>query len=235
MAAWLVTGGATGLGRAIALRAAALGARVAVNYRRSQEAAKLTAAEIGGIAIPGDVATDAARIVDEAAAALGRLDVLVNNAGTTVHVPFGDLDGISAADWDRIMAVNVRAAFLAARAAARHHVRAILNVASVAGLDPRGSSLPYSVSKAAVIHLTRGLAVALAPAVRVNAVAPGWLDTGWWEGHGSIAERRQRSVRNSLLGHVPTVEDTAAAAVSLCENESITGQVLVVDAGARLR
>jgi 3-oxoacyl-[acyl-carrier protein] reductase len=227
---WLVTGGGTGLGRAIAVAAARGGARVAVNYRRSRDAAEATAAEIGGLAIQGDVATDAVRIVEDAAAALGGLDVLVNNAGTTVHVPFRDLAGIAEADWDRIMAVNVRAAFLASRAAAGHGAKAILNVASVAGLHPRGSSLAYSVSKAALIHLTRGLAVALAPATRVNAVAPGWLDTPWWQGRGDI----ERARGATLLGHVPSVADTAMAAIFLCLNESITGQVLPVDSGANL-
>ncbi|HVB11469.1 MAG TPA: SDR family NAD(P)-dependent oxidoreductase [Bacillota bacterium] len=227
---WLVTGGGTGLGRAIAVMASRQGARVAVNYSRSREAAESTAAEIGGVAIQGDVATDAARVVEEAAATLGGLDVLVNNAGTTVHVPFRDLDGISESDWDRIMAVNVRAAFVACRAAAKHGVRAILNVASVAGLHPRGSSLPYSVSKAALIHLTMGLAVALAPHTRVNAIAPGYLDTGWWRGRGDP----ERAGRATLLGHVPTLADTATAAVSLILNESVTGQILTVDAGANL-
>ncbi len=228
--AWLVTGGGTGLGREIARQAAAGGARVAVNYSRSRETAEATAREIGGIAIQGDVAGEAQRVVDAAAGALGGLDVLVNNAGATVHVPFADLDGISEADWDRIMAVNVRAAFVASRAAARHGVASILNVASVAGLHPRGSSLAYSVSKAALIHLTRGLAVALAPRTRVNAVAPGWLDTPWWQGRGNI----ERASAATLLGHVPTIADTAAAAISLILNESVTGQVLPVDSGANL-
>jgi 3-oxoacyl-[acyl-carrier protein] reductase len=227
--AWLITGGGTGLGRAMAICAARSGASVAVNYSRSREAAEATAAEIGGVAIQGDVATEAARVVEAAAAALGALDVLVNNAGTTVHVPFTDLDGISEAGWDRIMAVNVRAAFVASRAAAKHGVASILNTASVAGLHPRGSSLAYSVSKAALIHLTKGLAVALAPA-RVNAIAPGWLDTPWWQGRGNI----ERASRATLLGHVPSVEDTASAAVSLIRNPSVTGQILTVDSGANL-
>jgi 3-oxoacyl-[acyl-carrier protein] reductase len=238
-AAWLVTGGGTGLGRAIALAAARGGADVAVNYSKSRAEAEATVAELQALgakaaAIQGDVATEAASVVDRAAEALGRLDVLVNNAGTTVFVPFRNLDGISEADWDRVMAVNVRASFLGSRAAAKHMTRggAICNIASIGGLRPAGSSLVYSVSKAALIHLTRGLAVALAPKVRVNCVAPGLLDTRWTAGHSR--EFIENENRNSLLGHIPTVDDTAAAAVALCLNESVTGQVLAVDSGATL-
>ncbi len=237
--AWLVTGGGTGLGRAIALLAAKGGADVAVNYSRSRAEAEQTAADIRALgvrsaAIRGDVATEAAAVVDAAAQALGRLDVLVNNAGTTVFVPFKNLDGISEADWDRVMAVNVRASFLGSRAAAKHMTQggAICNIASIGGLRPAGSSLVYSVSKAALIHLTRGLAVALAPKVRVNCVAPGLLDTRWTAGHSR--EFIENENRNSMLGHIPTVEDTAAATLALCLNESVTGQILAVDSGATL-
>ena len=237
--AWLVTGGGTGLGRAIALLAAKGGADVAVNYSRSRAEAEQTAADIRALgvrsaAIRGDVATEAAAVVDAAAQALGRLDVLVNNAGTTVFVPFKNLDGISEADWDRVMAVNVRASFLGSRAAAKHmgDGGAICNIASIGGLRPAGSSLVYSVSKAALIHLTRGLAVALAPKVRVNCVAPGLLDTRWTAGHSR--EFIENENRNSMLGHIPTVEDTAAATLALCLNESVTGQILAVDSGATL-
>ncbi len=238
--AWLVTGGGTGLGRAIAQLAARGGADVAVNYSKSKKEAEETAAEIRELgvrsaAIRGDVATEAAAVVDQAAQALGRLDVLVSNAGTTVFVPFSNLDGISESDWDRVMAVNVRAAFLGSRAAAKHMSArggAICTIASIGGLRPAGSSLVYSVSKAALIHLTRGLAVALAPKIRVNCVAPGLLDTRWTAGHSR--EFIENENRNSMLGHIPTVEDTAAAAVALCLNESVTGQVLAVDSGATL-
>lgn len=237
--AWLVTGGGTGLGREIALLAARGGADVAVNYSRSQAEAEATAAEaralgVRAAAVRGDVAAESEAVVAAAVGALGRLDVLVNNAGTTVFVPFRDLDAISEADWDRIFAVNVKAAFLCSRAAAARMPEggAILNVASVAGLRPTGSSLPYSVSKAALIHLTQGLAVALAPRVRVNGVAPGLLDTRWSAGHSR--EFIEGANRRSLLGHIPSLADTAAAAVALCLNESVTGQVLPVDSGATL-
>jgi 3-oxoacyl-[acyl-carrier protein] reductase len=237
--AWLVTGGGTGLGRAIALAAARGGADVAVNYRASRAEAEETAAAIRALGaraavVAGDVASEGEAVVARAADALGRLDVLVNNAGTTVFVPFADLAAIGEDDWDRIFAVNVKAAFLCARAAAARMREggAVLNVASVAGLRPRGSSLPYAVSKAALIHLTRCLAVALAPRVRVNAVAPGLLLTRWGRRYPPEAVEAQR--RATLLGRLATVEDTAAAAVALCCNDSLTGQVLTVDAGVTL-
>lgn len=238
--AWLITGGGTGLGREIALQAARAGADVAVNYSRSREEAEATAADaralgVRALAVRGDVAAEAEALVADAAQGLGRLDVLVNNAGRTVFVPFADLEAISEQDWDDIFAVNVRAAFLCARAAARRMSGggAILNIASIAGLRPTGSSLPYSVSKAALIHLTRGLAVALAPRVRVNALAPGLLDTRWSAGHSP--EFISRANRQSLLGHIASLADTAAAALALCRNESITGQVLTVDSGVLLQ
>lgn len=238
--AWLVTGGGTGLGREIALQAARGGADVAVNYSRSQTEAEATVTALRALgarstAVRGDVAQEAEAVVAAAVAALGRLDVLVNNAGTTVFVPFPELERLDEAAWDRIFAVNVKAPFLCSRVAARHMTAggAILNVASAAGLRPTGSSLPYSVSKAALIHLTRGLAVALAPRIRVNAVAPGLLDTRWSAGHDP--EFIAGENRHALLGHIASLADTAAAAVALCLNDSVTGQVLPVDGGASLR
>src|SRR5262249_11024186 len=133
-----------------------------------------------------DVADEAgvASGFDEIADRHGGVDVLVNNAGTTEHAPFSDLDALTGAVWDRILNVNVKGAFFCARAAAKHMRPrgggAIVNITSTAALRPQGSSLAYSVSKAALAHLTRGLAVGLGPDIRVNSIAPGGMYTRWW-------------------------------------------------------
>ncbi len=235
----LITGGGTGLGKAIALGIAREGGHVAVNYSRSKEEAEATVGELRGLgveahAVQGDVgnAEQARRIVAETVERFGRLDNLVNNAGTTVFVPFQNLDGISDDDWDRVMRINVKGPFMVSRAAAPHLKQArggILITASVAGTRPSGSSLVYSCSKAAAVMLARGLAVALAPEVRVNALAPGLLETRWIAGFGP--EQVQRSAERSLLKRIATVDDTAAIGIALLKNESVTGQVVAVDCG----
>jgi len=234
----LITGGGTGLGREIALQIGREGGHVAVNYSRSAAEAEQTVADLRALgvraeAIQGDVASspDATRIVQETVARLGRLDALVNNAGTTVFVPFQDLDGITEEAWDRIMAVNVKGAFLVSRAASKvmQPGGAIVNTTSVAGFQPSGSSLVYSCSKAALVHLTRGLAVALGPNVRVNSVAPGLLDTRWSQGFPP--ENFERYANRALLKKLPSLADTAAMAVALIKNDSVTGQTVIVDGG----
>ena len=183
----LVTGGSGDLGRAIAVALAGAGADVAVTWVGYREGASETCRQVekrgrrtAMIQLDQSDPAAIAPAVDEAAAALGRLDVLVNNAGWNAGVPFRDLEGMTVDLWDRIKDVNLRGPFLLARAAARH-LRArgagrIVNVASVAGLRPAGSSIAYAVSKAGLIHLTRCLAVALAPDVTVNCVAPGLME-----------------------------------------------------------
>jgi 3-oxoacyl-[acyl-carrier protein] reductase len=236
----LITGGGTGLGREIALRLAHEGMTLALSYSRSQVEAEQTAAEIeatGGHAaiFQADLArtADAIALVQQVGQAFGRLDLLIHNAATTRFVPFPDLDAIDEAAWDEIFAVNTRAAFFLAQAAAPLLREAgngqIITTSSIAGIRAGGSSLPYAVSKAALIHLTKCLAVALAPHVRVNSVAPGLLLTRWAEGFGE--ERLAEISQKALLKKPVDLGDTADVFVMLAKNSSITGQVIAVDAG----
>jgi 3-oxoacyl-[acyl-carrier protein] reductase len=240
----LVTGGGTGLGREISLKLAAEGMRLAISYSRSADEADETvglAREAGGqaTAIRADLASteEAARLVGDVEREYGRLDLLIHNAGTTRFIPFADLDAVTEEAWDHLMNVNARSAFFLAQAAAPIMRRTgggqIITTSSVAGLSPAGSSLPYAVSKAALIHLTKCLAVALAPDIRVNTVAPGLLMTRWVAGFSG--ERLEAMSQAALLKKPTDVPDVADAFVMLAKNESITGQVIVVDAGISLR
>jgi len=236
----LVTGGGTGLGREISLQLAGEGMKIAVGYSRSQDEAEETVGDIqsaGGtaIAIQADLAVCAehANLVDQVDAAFGRLDLLIHNAATTRFIAFEDLDTVTEAIWDEIFALNTRAAFFLSQSAAgllrRDGGGHIITTSSIAGISPGGSSIPYAVSKAALIHLTRCLAVALAPDVRVNCVAPGLLMTRWVAGFSE--ERLQHFQDAALLKKAADLEDVAAAFVMLAKNTSITGQTIVVDAG----
>lgn len=237
----LVTGGGTGLGFAISSELARRGCAVAVSYvgAREEESARAveslrsggTQAELIGADITREDQVDAmiARVVER----FGRLDLLANNAGTTVFVPMHDLDNMRPDDWDRIMTTNVKGTYLVSRSAAPHlraHGNgAIVNTASISGLRPAGSCMAYSVSKAGVIHLTRCLAVALAPTVRVNAIAPGSMATNWYP--DEIRPDYEERATQTLLKRIPTLEDIAAMAVNLLANDSMTGQTVVVDGG----
>ena len=248
----LVTGAGTGVGAATAVLLAEKGCRVAVNYRRSgEEAAEVVAAieETGGeaFAFQADVASDneARALVDAAIEKFGRLDLLVNNAGTTEFIPFDDLDAVGDDVWQRLYQVNVVGAFHCARAtvkAMRETVGAdgaeIVNVGSVAGLKATGSCIPYAASKAALHNLTVALARTFAPArIRVNAVAPGFI-TGRWleEGLGERYESTKAAFEKAMpLGAVCAPADVAVAILSLVEgSDLVTGQILACDAGMSL-
>ena len=235
----LITGGGTGLGRALALAAAGAGADVAVNYSRSATEAEETvdaAQKLGvrAVALRATVAdpAQAERLVDEAERALGPLFALVNNAGVTRGVPFADLEGVMLADWDAALGVNLVGAWQCARAAAlRMRARgegAVLNVASDSAVSLSGSSIPYVVSKAGLIALTRCLAKALHPTVRVNAIAPGWMETRWLD--LNLAQSQREWIRSGGA-RVVALSDVAALAIELLRNDGITGQVVVIDAG----
>jgi 3-oxoacyl-[acyl-carrier protein] reductase len=228
----LVTGSANGIGRASALRLAKGGYDVTINYSRSADRAKATLEdlhEIGGrhIAVQADVSDEDAvhAMVDQVLAEFGKLDVLVNNAGTTSETPPDDLDGVDLADWDRVFAVNVRGLFQVTRKCAPH-LRAtggsVVNVASIAA------------SKAAVVSLTRTLSRALAPDVRVNAVAPGWIAGDWMERTlGDNYDRLMgRRAQHTPLARNVTLEDVAESVFALATmHPFVTGEVMVVDGG----
>lgn len=236
----LITGGGTGLGREYTLVLAKEGMNVAINYTRSEAEANDTANEarkhgVKAITVRADVskADEVQQMVDRVVGEFGSLDVLINNAGYTVFVPFEDLNGISEADWDKVMAVNVRGPWLCSKAVApimkKQGAGRIVMTTSVSGLRAGGSCLAYSVSKAAETQLTRGLAMALAPEIEVNAVAPGLIDTRWGRAWGDQAI--QNAEQQSPLKHLPTLEDCARAMLLLLKTDSMTGQSIVVDSG----
>lgn len=238
----LVTGGATGIGRATVLALAREGAAVAINYARSKAAAQETArlvAQAGARALPiqADVTRDGEvrAMMDEIARELGGLDGLVNNAGWTQRVPHRQLDDLTDEVWDRSLATNLRGPFYCARAAVPHMERrgggAIVNITSVAAVTGTGSSMAYVASKAGLDALTRSLARALASSrIRVNAVAPGLLATGF--GGGLITEDLLAQVGSiTPIGRPATAEEAADAVVFLLCNEAMTGYTTIVDGG----
>ncbi|MFJ7155326.1 SDR family NAD(P)-dependent oxidoreductase [Streptomyces sp. NPDC101118] len=235
----LITGSSSGIGAAVARRLAAAGLRIVVNSARSEEAGKALAAELpDAVYVRGDVADagDARRIVAAAVEAYGRLDLLVNNAGTTRFIPLDDLDGADAAAWRDIFGVNVIGAWQMSTAAAPHlrasGAGAIVNVSSVSATRALGSSVPYAVSKAALNHMTRLLASQLGPEVRVNAVAPGLIDTPWYDGADQVWESsRDWITENTPLRRVGTPEDVAEAVRYLADAAYTTGDILTVDGG----
>jgi len=241
----LVTGGATGIGRAVCLELAKAGARgVVVNYSRSLAEATATAAELSALGVEGlPVKADVSRedevkaMVEQAAEHFGRLDVLVNNAGTTRFIPFPDLDAVTDEVWQHILGVNLMGTWYTSRAAAPHLRQSggcIVNIASIAALRASGSSLPYGVSKAAINQLTRALAVALAPEVRVNAVNPGLVATRWFRqpfGDDAAAAQEAAMAKRTPLHLVATPEHVAQAVMAFVQSDLVTGQHLVVDGG----
>ncbi|MFD3699883.1 SDR family NAD(P)-dependent oxidoreductase [Streptomyces sp. NPDC058646] len=238
----LITGFSSGIGAAIARRLSDEGIRVVVNSARSESAGQALAAELpGAVYVRGDVsdAADARRVVQSAVDAFGRLDILVNNAGVTRFVPLDDLEAADADTWRRIFDVNVIGAWQMITAAAPH-LRAsgagsVVNVSSVAGTRALGSSVPYAVSKAAFNHMTRLLASQLGPSVRVNAVAPGLIDTPWYEDAEQVwASSRDWITENTPLRRVGTPEDVADATLHLVNAAYTTGDVLTVDGGRHI-
>jgi 3-oxoacyl-[acyl-carrier protein] reductase len=233
------------VGRATALELARQGCSVLINYSRSRDEAEQTAGEIEahgvrGLAVKADVSDDAEcrQMVDTAAKAFGRIDVLVNNAGTTRFVLAADLDKVTDEDWQRLYAVNVIGPFHCARAVKEPMLAAgggqIINVSSVAAFAGRGSSIPYCASKAALNNLTVALARTLAPKIRVNAIAPGFITGRWLEkGLGKNYERAKQTIAEACpLERVSDPDDIAAAIMSLVTGSAmITGQILICDGG----
>jgi 3-oxoacyl-[acyl-carrier protein] reductase len=228
------------MGRAIAELFAAEGARVVVNYSKSRDAAEEVVAAIHAargtaIAVGADVSKQIAakELMDAAVAKYGRLDYLINNAGWSTRIPHAQMDDLTDEIWDKTLNTNLRGAFYCVRAAAPHLKKqpgaAIVNIASVAALLGMGSSMAYAASKGGMVTLTKSLARALAPAVRVNAVLPGFVRTqfaGWTEPAFAAAEKV------TPLGQLATVEDVAHATLFFCAYAlGTTGETLVVDGG----
>jgi 3-oxoacyl-[acyl-carrier protein] reductase len=240
----LVTGAASGIGRAAALALARAGYDVAINYSRSEKEAKAVAEEAGRIGVRTllcrcDVADESGvrvmlkAIEDE----FGRLNVLVNNAGTTAAWKPKELESLSLEDWDRVFAVNVRGLFQVTRAAVpllRSSKGCVVNTASIVGLRPGPQPLPYAASKAAVVSLTKTLAWNLGPDIRVNAVAPGWMEGDWMQRmlkdkYEDLMERRAKA---TPLRRCVTADDVAETILSLVQsNRFVTGEVIVIDGG----
>jgi NAD(P)-dependent dehydrogenase (short-subunit alcohol dehydrogenase family) len=250
----VITGSASGLGAATAAILAKSGARIVINYSSSQKEAEQTAdlcRSAGGevVVVQGDVSRDEdCRKIVAAAVPWGRLDVLINNAGTTKHVPHGNLDGLSSEDFQRLFAVNtigpfqmVRAArsLLEAGASASGRASSVVNVSSVAGISGIGSSVAYAASKGALNTITLSLSRALAPLIRVNAVCPGYIDTPWFtKGRGveGAAKVRDAVVAKVPLKRASTAEDVADVVcfLALPQSGNMTGEILRIDAGAHL-
>lgn len=245
-----MTGGAGGIGGAVVRAMAKAGiAGIVVNYRKSSTDAAMLATEIerGGVkalAVQADVQSDAQvrAMIQTIESEFGRLDVVVNNAGVTHWVKLPDLEGLSDPIWDEILDVNVKGAFRCARAAQKlleANGGMIVNVSSISGVLATStiSSLAYGTAKAALIYMTKGLAVAMAPKVRVNCVAPAFTDTPWMSQHFG-ADYQQVIAKASAgypLQRIATPEDIAGAIVGMIiGGDFVTGQTLLVDGGLSL-
>ena len=235
----LVTGSSSGIGAAVATRFAELGAGVIINSASSIAPGQQLAGELpDAIYVQADVSdpAQAEHLIDAAVGHYGRLDIVVNNAGTTAVIAHDDLDAATTDIWEKILRVNVIGTWNVVRAAVPH-LRAsgdavILNITSLAGVRPVGSSIPYATSKAALNHLTLLLANVLGPEIRVHAVAPGLIDTPWTESWDDVRAAVQKTAPLQRSG---TPEDVADACVGLISARYATGQVLVVDGGVALR
>jgi 3-oxoacyl-[acyl-carrier protein] reductase len=241
----LVTGSATGIGRSAAIALAKNGYDVIVNYSRSGDAAKLTArdcqtAGARALLYRCDVSDDSSvrAMVAAGEKAFGRLDVLINNAGTTIDVEPKNFDAMTVEDWNRVFNVNVLGLFLVTRAATpllkQSPNGCIVNTCSIAGLRPSAQPLPYAASKAAVANLTKTLANALGPQIRVNAVAPGWIEGEWMK--RTLADNYQglmaRRAKYTPLQRCCTEDDVADSMLSLIlHNRFVTGEIIIVDGG----
>jgi len=240
----LVTGAASGIGRSAVLALARAGYDVGINFSSSDKAAAATAAEAAKLGaktllLTCDVSDEAGvrAMLKRVAADFGRLDVLVNNAGTTATWKPKDLESLSLDDWDRVFAVNVRGLFQVTRAAVpmlKEAKGCIVNTASIVGLRPGPQPLPYAASKAAVVNMTKTLAWNLGPEIRVNAVAPGWMEGDWMkrmlkDKYDDLMGKRAKA---TPLKRVVTADDVAETMMSLIEgNRFVTGEIVVIDGG----
>ena len=237
----IVTGGNGGLGQRICHALARAGSDVVVVYAQSHESAQTVATQlqstgVRAAAMACDVTSPTAveGLVSRVYATFGRVDILINDAAYNKWIPFTDLDAMTYEEWQKILSVNLTGPMLCIKAVApamrRHGGGRIVNIASVAGLAPSGSSIPYAVSKAGLIHLTRCMAVGLAPDILVNCIAPGYLE-GTRATDNLNPAYRERARDAALLKRAADKDDVANQVVGLCQTDSITGQTLVIDAG----
>ncbi|MGH7605456.1 MAG: SDR family oxidoreductase [Gemmatimonadaceae bacterium] len=234
----LVTGAGTRVGRVIALALGRAGLRVSVHYAGSEKGARDTAAEItrgGGEAhtLPGDLMDPATgpRLIEHTVKVFGSLDVLINSAAVMLRTPVGE---VLVEDWDAMFALNLRAPFFLCQAAARamrERGGAIVNISDLAAFETWRGYIPHSITKAGIVQMTRGLAHALAPKIRVNAIAPGpvLLPDGWTQ------EQADKLVATTPLGRIGTPEDVAQAVLYLLSADYVTGETIIVDGGRHIR
>jgi 3-oxoacyl-[acyl-carrier protein] reductase len=235
----LITGGATGIGKAVALNLAREGANIVINYSRSIKEAEETLTEIEQLGVKGlilqaDVSDNkqVVRLCQQTIEHFGSIDILINNAGTTDFVPLEDLDGLLEEYWDNALNVNVKGMFFTSRACAdelKKNKGCIVNITSIAGFNGAGSSIAYAASKAAGISITKSLAKVLAPDVRVNSIAPGIVITRWVKDYEDHVKKYSDG---SPLGRAAYPEDVANMVNGMISGgDFVTGQTIVVDGG----
>ena len=237
----IVTGGSGTLGGRICHKLADAGVNIAAIYNEGREQANVLIDELRASGIDADAircdVTDPAQVEEMVRAAnqrFGKVDILINDAAYNKWISFPDLDALTYEEWDKIMSINLNGPMYCIKAVAslmndRGSGR-IVNISSVAGIGPTGSSIPYAVSKAALIHLTKCMAVALAPKVLVNCVAPGFLESTKMSAN-LAPEYQERAKTSSLLKRAADKDDVALQVVEFCRTDSVTGQTLVVDSG----
>ncbi|MFA1510592.1 SDR family oxidoreductase [Priestia aryabhattai] len=239
---FIITGGGTGVGKATALKLADKGAKLVINYSNSEKEAKKAVEEIlekgsMAFAFKANVANEneVNEMIHQTITQFGRLDGLVNNASITAQIPMHDLESATDDVWDSLYDVNVKGMFHCVKAAVPHMKKqksgAIVNVGSVAGKTGIGSSIPYAATKAAIHTMTKSLAIALAPHIRVNCISPGAVDTRWWSGN---EDKMYQLAGNLPLQRISSPEDIADAILFQLKQESVTGQVFTIDNGQTL-
>ncbi|KYG29800.1 SDR family NAD(P)-dependent oxidoreductase [Priestia endophytica] len=240
--AYIITGGGTGVGRAISLKLAERGAKVIINYRKSEKEAREVTEKItecGGIALPfrADVAIEkeVREMVSQTIKEFGQIDGLVNNASITAQIAMNDLESATDEIWDSLYDVNVKGMFHCIKAVVpfmkKQGSGAIVNLGSVAGTTGIGSSIPYAATKAAIHNMTRSLAIALSPHIRVNCISPGAIETRWWSGH---KDKMYELAGNLPLQRISSPNDIADAVLFQLTQASVTGQVFTIDNGQTL-
>lgn len=238
----IITGGGTGIGKAAALKLADAGAKVVVNYSRSEKEAARVVNEIkqrGGtaFAFKADVAIEQEvhDMVLQTVTFFGTIDGLVNNASITAQIAMDDLDSVTDEMWDSLWNVNVKGMFYCVKAVVPYMKKqksgVIVNLGSVAGMTGIGSSIPYAATKSAIHTMTKSLAIALAPDIRVNSISPGAVHTKWWSGN---EEKMYQLAGNLPLKRISTPDDIAEAILFQLTQESVTGQIFTIDNGQTL-